>query len=83
MARGSTGVELRFVMIDDEVKIKIQSLSDTNVLTSFQVFFGDIQGGWECHEVDKFIPATPYEIVIKKPKNFEILRKELSECYIY
>jgi len=80
MARGSTGVELRFVMIDDEVKINIQSLSDTNLLTSFQVFFGDIQGGWECHEIDKFIPNTPHEIEIKKPKNFEILRRMAKEA---
>lgn len=79
-ARGSTGVELRFVMIDDEVKIKIQSLSEPNVLTSYQVFFGSIQGGWECHEVDKFITAEPCELVIKKPKNFESLKRIAKEA---
>lgn len=75
LVRGSTGVELRFVMLDDEVTLKIQSLSTPSSVTTFQIFYGGIQGGWECHEVNKYISTDLCEFVIKKPSNLETLKR--------
>lgn len=74
-ALGSTGVELRFVMEEDEAMLKIQALGDGSSLSTFQIYYGGIQGGWECHEVDKYISNDVCEFTIKKPKNMEALKK--------
>ena len=68
-AAGSTGVELRFVMLEDEIVLKMQCLSEGKSLSTFQIYYGGIQGGWECHEVDKFISNDVCTFKIKKPKN--------------
>jgi hypothetical protein len=74
-ANGSTGVELRFVMLEDEVELKMQCLSEGKSLSTFQIYYGGIQGGWECHEVDKFISKDECIFKIKKPKNMDTLKK--------
>lgn len=81
-ARNSTGVELRFVMKSDEVRIRMSSLDLSNVgMTSvFHVFRGGIQGGWQDCEQDKCIQRTGNEVVIKKSENPEILKKMTEQA---
>lgn len=76
-AGNSTGVELRFVMESDEVKIRMSSESSTAI---FHVYRGGIQGGYEDHETNKHVPAEPQEFVIKKSHNIEELRKIAKEA---
>lgn len=73
MAQNAIGVELRFVIKNDPVKITMQSLSP-GFLTNFHVFYGGLQGGWDGHEWDKFIPTEPREFVFKRPQNMETLK---------
>jgi len=75
MTTTAIGVELRFVMKSDYVRIRMQSLSSPSVLTTFHVFYGGIQGGWECHEMDKFIPTVPTDFIIRKPTNLDMIKK--------
>lgn len=75
-AVNSTGVELRFVMESDEVKIRMSSESSTAI---FHVYRGGIQGGYEDHETDKHVSAEPKEYVIKKTYNIEELRNIAKE----
>ena len=76
-AVNSTGVELRFIMKSDEVKIRMSSESSTAV---FHVYRGGIQGGYEDHEVNKHVSAEPKDFVIKKSTNVEELRKIAKEA---
>ena len=70
-ARGSTGVELRFVMHSDTVTLRMQCLS-AGVL---HIFRGGIQGGWEDQEILKNVDDTPCDIVIKKSANLPALER--------
>ena len=79
-ALGSTGVELRFVMECDEAVLKIQKIGAGSSLSTFQIYYGGIQGGWECHEVNKYISNEICEFVIKKPKNMETLKKMTEQA---
>ena len=73
--RGSTGVELRLVLKSPTATIRIQSLSAPEILTTYQVYYGGIQGGWECHELNTYIGNEPFDIVLKKSANFEKLER--------
>ena len=73
MAGNSTGVELRFVMKSDEVRIRMAALAPSTSV--FHVFRGAIQGGWEDHEVDKYVFEDPREYVIKTRGNSKVLKK--------
>lgn len=76
MAMRSTGAELRFVMESDSVKIKMSSAEKgSDLLHTFHVYRGSVQGEWEDHEIQKFVGDSPTEFVIKKSKNTENLRK--------
>ena len=77
MAGNSTGVELRFVMKGDEVRIRMAALVPSTSV--FHVFRGAIQGGWEDHEVDKYVFEEPREYVIKKRGNSEVLKRIAEE----
>ncbi len=77
MAGNSTGVELRFVMKSDEVRIRMAALAPSTSI--FHVFRGAIQGGWEDHEVDKYIFEEPREYVIRKSENTEVLKRIAEE----
>jgi len=70
-ARGSTGVELRFVLNSDQAVIKMSTTEDTGL---FHIYRGGIQGGWEDHEVDKFVDTNIREYVIKRSKNMNHLK---------
>ncbi len=84
MCTGSTGVELRFVLKGDEARIKMASTSDpkSGVVTTFHVYYGAIQGGWEDHEVHKFIGNEPKEFVFKKNANLQSHRR-MTEKFGY
>lgn len=77
MARNSTGVELRFVMKSDQVRIRMAALSPATSV--FHVFRGGIQGGWDDHEVDKYVCQEPKDYVIQKSSNLEMLKKVATE----
>ena len=61
----ATGVEMRFVMKSDTVRIKLKKKNDT--FSTVNVFRGDILAGWD--ELEKVITADETEIVLQKPKN--------------
>ncbi len=73
----TTGVELRFVIKGDEVRIKMASIDppDAGVVCTFHVYYGAIQGGWEDHEVHKIIGNEPKEFIFKKNTNIEHHRR--------
>ena len=78
-ARGCTGVELRFVMNSSTAVLKIQSLSSPDVTCTKQIFYGSIQGGWECHELHSYIGTDLCEITIKQPANLPLLDRITKE----
>lgn len=67
----SSGVELRFVPIDDEVRIKIRKVGEG--VSNLAVFYGSIQSGWQ--NMYKLVGDEVCEIVIPKTKNLETLEK--------
>ncbi len=69
MCRISTGIELRFVMLGDETKLRIRTLGG---IGGYQIFHGSIQGAWF---ESGFITEESGEIVIKKPENLKTLEK--------
>ena len=75
MCKGSTGVELRFLQKSDTVKIVMQSLGGKSVVSTFHVYYGNIQGGWDAHEINKIITTEPSEFEFKKPDNMAELEK--------
>ena len=70
-----SGVELRFVPNDDEIKIVLRTQKDCAVRAI--IYFGSIQSGWE--QLYKTINPEPTEIVIKKPHNIELLQRITDE----
>lgn len=79
LCANSTGVELRFVMKSDKVVIKMESTSKKGFLNSFHIYYGAIQGGWQEHEVNKFVGSAPCEFEIRRPENMETLKKITSQ----
>ena len=65
------GVELRFVPIDEEVKIVIRKTGKG--ASRVVIYFGSIQSGWQ--NLYKDIYDTPTEIVIPKAPNLDLLKK--------
>ncbi len=80
MAKTAIGVELRFVIKSGTAKITMKSLSSPAVMTTFHVFHGGIQSGWEGHEMNKFIPTTPTVYEFTRPGNMETLQKMTNEA---
>lgn len=66
-----SGVELRFVPVDDEVRIVIRKTGKG--ASRVVVYYGAIQSGWQ--NLYKDIYDTPTEIVIPKAPNLEKLQK--------
>lgn len=69
-----TGVELRFVLKGDSVKIRMCATED-RFANSFHVYRGSIQGGWDDHEVNKNVTTEVKEYEIKKSSNLFSLQK--------
>ncbi len=74
-----TGVELRFIIKGEEARIRMSSLSapEKGGVCTFQVFYGELQGGWGL--VHGIIPQEPTEFVFKKPDNTEKYKKITEE----
>lgn len=74
---GSTGVELRFVMKSDKVTIKMQATSPISsmITSTFHIFRGGIQGGFEDSEINKYVPYNEACFEIHKSKNLDELKQ--------
>ncbi len=82
VASNVTGVELRFVIKGEEARITMASLDspDGCILSTFHVYYGAVQGGWQDHEVHKLIGNEPSEFVFKKPELPDLLRRMSAEA---
>ena len=78
MCKGSTGVELRFVMKSDTVTLRMQTTGEG----IFHVYRGSIQGSWEDHEVNKNVSNEFADFVIKKSENISMLER-MTEDFEY
>jgi hypothetical protein len=67
-----TGVELRFIMKSDEVKIILRAEETEEAQVAYLVF-GSLQGGWEYSS--KIIYTHDSVINIKKPYDMDMLRR--------
>lgn len=79
-AEGSTGVELRFVILGDSVKIRMAKAAKNDTTNIFHVYRGGIQGGWDDCELNVCVTEDVKEFVIKKSENLETLRKMAAEA---
>lgn len=76
---GSTGVELRFVIKGESATVRMSTFSNNpRSFSTFHVYRGGIQGGWEDHEVHRHVTGEIQDFVIKRSPNMERLR-EMSE----
>lgn len=73
--RFTTGVEIRFRMQSDTVKITLSAEKDIEAQTAF-IYYGSFQGGWQKSSVALTEEGTAIEI--KKAENIELL-KTLTE----
>ena len=72
--RVSTGVELRFRMLDDSVKIRLVGSDDKTATARAYIYHGSILGGW--YEYSKAIRGGEIcELVVNRPKHPDALRK--------
>lgn len=71
MARGSTGVELRFILKGDRAVIK---MSCASVDGRFHIYRGGIQGSWYDHENHKVVLGDAEEFEVKKPEEPEKIK---------
>lgn len=67
----SSGVELRFVPIDEEIRITLKA--EKGKVARPIIYYGSIQSGWQ--NLFKNVLDVPTEIVIPKPNNPEFLKK--------
>lgn len=75
-ASGHTGVEIRFVMESEQVVLKLAKVAPNDKrIHSMHVFFGGIQGGWQEHEINRYLEKDVDEIVINRPENMDTLKK--------
>ncbi len=78
MARGATGVELRFVLKGESAVIK---MSCASVDGRFHVYRGGVQGGWYDHENHKVVLGEPEQFEITKveePDKVKIMHEKLK-----
>ena len=75
----STGVELRFVIKGESATVRMSTLkNDPQSFSTFHVYRGGIQGGWDDHEVHRHVTGEVQDFVIKRSSNMQRL-KEMSE----
>lgn len=73
---GSTGVELRFVIKGESATVRMSTLVDNpKSFSTFHVYRGGIQGGWDDHEVHKHVTGEVQDFVITRSPNTERLRE--------
>lgn len=80
MAKGSTGVELRFVLKGESARIRLRSLSGPSLLASYTLYHGGVQGGWQTHENNTLIPTAPVDLEIKPAIKRDLVRR-MSESF--
>ena len=79
VAHCSTGVELRFVIKGEAATVRMSTLkNDPESFSTFHVYRGGIQGGWEDHEVHRHVTGEVQDFVIKRSSNMQRL-KEMSK----
>ncbi len=74
----ATGVELRFVIKDESVTLRMACSEDDKnrqMLDTFHVYRGGIQGGWEDHITNKYVSSEAADFVIKRSANMDTLKK--------
>ncbi len=79
MNRGSTGVELRFLLHSDEVRIKLRSLAP-NISQHVTLLYGDINSDWPESALNKTVSNEVSEIIVRRPNTINSLRK-IAEKY--
>ena len=78
VAYGATGVELRFVIRGESATVRMSTFANNpKSFSTFHIYRGGIQGGWEDHEVHKYVSGEVQDFVIKRSSNMERL-KEMS-----
>ena len=81
MVHNSTGVELRFVINGDSATVRMSTYEDNpNSFSTFHVYRGGIQGGWEDHEIHRHVTGKIQDFVIKKSPNMERLKEMSVQC---
>ncbi len=66
----STGVELRFIIKSESVKLRMRDISSKpEAVGNFHVDRGGMQGGWKDHENNTYISRDICEFEIKKTEN--------------
>lgn len=81
VAYNSTGVEIRFVLKGETAIIRMSaSENENNRFNSFHIYCGGIQGGWQDHEVHKFVGSKTKDFVIEKSRNIERLKIMTEKC---
>lgn len=75
MLRGSTGVEIRFKLNSEKVRIRMSVSEGDGV---FHIYRGAIQGGWEDHEVHKHVTTQAEDFIIER-SNFPERLKMMTE----
>lgn len=79
VSRSGKATEIRFVMVGNEVKIKLAKFDDNDkMLHSANIFYGGIQGTWM--DDHRYLSNEVDEIIIKKPENISFL-KRMAEDY--
>ena len=68
-AEGSTGVELRFVILGDSVKIRMAKAAKNDTTNIFHVYRGGIQGGWDDCELNVCVTEDVKEFTVKKSES--------------
>ena len=71
--RNATGVELRFVMLSDEVKLRIRTVNPKGTV-AVNLYFGGMQGGWQHYGEGGYFNGES-EIVIQRPSNMEMIKR--------
>lgn len=75
VVHNATGVELRFVIKGSEATIRMSTAqNDPHSFSTFHVYRGGIQGGWEDHEVHRHVTGEVQDFVIKKSPNLPHLK---------
>ena len=73
---GSTGVELRFVIKGESATVRMSTFANNpKSFSTFHVYRGGIQGGWDDHEVHRHVTGEAQDFVIKRSSNMDKLKK--------
>ncbi len=75
VAHNATGVELRFVIKGESATIRMSTLkNDPKSFSTFHVYRGGIQGGYEDHEIHRHVTGEIQDFEIKRSANMDRLK---------